>query len=81
MRGVVVLESSVPTNVVTSTTATNASATATFPLMTKLLQKKAIASALELPSSAIGDDVKVMITGKLQELDHNPVSMCPSGSH
>ena len=87
MTGVVVLDKmdferatsiSVPTSLVTSTSATNASATATFPLMSKrfeLQQKKAIASALELPSSATVDDLTITITGKLQELDHNPASV------
>jgi len=41
----------------------------TFPLMykrLKLQQKKAIATALELPTSAIGDDLAVATTGRLQ---------------
>ena len=61
-----------------NTSAINASTTTTFPLMStrlKLQQKKAIATALELPTSATGDDLTVMITGKLQELDHNPTSV------
>ena len=68
----------IPTSVVTSTSAINVSTTTTFPLMSKRLklqQKKAIATALELPTSATGDDLTVMITGKLQELDHNPTSV------
>ena len=82
MSGVVVLRKmqkatgvDVPTSVVTSTSATNASTTTTFPLMSKRLkleQKKTIASALELPSSATGEDLLVMVTGKLKELSHNP---------
>jgi len=69
---------SVVTSVVTSTSANNASTTTTFPLLSKRLklqQKKAIATALELSTSATGDDLRVIITGKLQELGHNPASV------
>jgi len=51
----------IPTSVVTATSASTITA---FPL----------ATALELPTSATGNDLVVVVTGRLQELGRNPAS-------
>ena len=67
---------SIVTSVVNTTSFSTT--TTTFPLTSKRLKlcyMKQLAKALELPTSATGSDLLVMITGKLRESNRDPVNV------